>query len=455
MKTVTDNQLNGELGETLIKAAVQRLGHVFEGRGRLETGIDGTIEFRDPATRRMLGKMVAVQVKTTVGGRYQRETEARFEYLLRTTDLEYWQTSNLPVVIMLLRLSDGSIFWKSVTAGVKGEERRLVFDKATDRLDEASLDRMAQLSVERGRLGSFVPPMRSGEPAHLNLVRVLMPDEIFIAESPFGSGRDAVPTLLRAGGGHFDWVIKGRRFVSFRDPRGTTLEAIIDPETLEAVDTEYVVATDDLDDEVATIELLRRSVEEQFATDLAYDRDARAFHFRAPDPLVPREYRYRSLREWTSAAVVQLYPDKKKPDRLHSVRHHAFAPRFERIGDDWYMSIAPTFHFTEDGARPHRLASALLAGKKRLDRSASVRGQALLWRHFFCSHGAPEQEDLMLFALRASPVEPSGFLRFEALEPLAMEAAVPEDAWATSDPNAARMKPESEPMSLLRMGYDA
>jgi hypothetical protein len=64
MKTVTDNQRNGELGETLVKAAMLRLGHVFEGRGRLETGVDGTIEFRDPATGRMLGKTVAVQAKT-------------------------------------------------------------------------------------------------------------------------------------------------------------------------------------------------------------------------------------------------------------------------------------------------------------------------------------------------------------------------------------------------------
>jgi hypothetical protein len=63
MKTITDNQRNGELGETLVKAAVLRLGHVFEGRGRLETGVDGTIEFRDPATGKMLGKTVAVQVK--------------------------------------------------------------------------------------------------------------------------------------------------------------------------------------------------------------------------------------------------------------------------------------------------------------------------------------------------------------------------------------------------------
>jgi hypothetical protein len=56
MKTITDNQ---RIGETLVKAAVPRLGHVFERRRRLETGVDGAIEFRDPATGKMLGKTVA------------------------------------------------------------------------------------------------------------------------------------------------------------------------------------------------------------------------------------------------------------------------------------------------------------------------------------------------------------------------------------------------------------
>lgn len=449
MKVVTDNQRNGELGETLVKAAVLGLGHVFEGRGRLETGIDGTIEFRDPATRKMLGKTVAVQVKTTAGGKYSREDDTGFEYLLKTADLEYWRDTNLPVIIIVLRLSDQSLYWKDVSAGVPGDERRLKFDKLADKLDAASIDRMAQLSVERGKLGSFVPPMRSGEPAHLNLMRIILPDEIFVAESPFKSGRDAMPTLLSQDDRHFDWVIRGRRFVSFRDPTGTAVEKIIDCASLEAVETEYVALTDDFDDEIIMIELLRRTMEEQFVADLAYDKDTRAFHFRPPDPLVPREYRYRSLKEMTSATVVQLYPDRKKPDRLNNVRHHAFAPRFERIGDEWYVSITPTFFFSENGSRLHRFASTLLAGKKRLDRNGSVRGQVMLWRHFLAHNDAGEDCSPSLFNLE--PVDgPGRLLEFETLEPVMMEVAVPENAWTTTDPHAKRMKAEAdEPPSLL------
>lgn len=453
MKTVTDSQLNGELGETLVKAKLHRLGLVFEGRGRLETGIDGTIELRDPANGRMLGKTIAVQVKTTATGNYTRETDTSFEYLLRTADLEYWRSSNLPVVLVLLRLSDESFFWKSVDQGASGEERRLVMDKVADRLDTTSLDRLAQLAVDRGRLGSYVPPMRTGEPAHLNLMRIEMPDEIFVADSPFNTGRDAVPALLRAEGRHFDWVIRGRRFVSFRDPRDTPHEAIVDVETVEAVNTECVAASDDRDDEVVMIELLRRTLEDQFAADLVYDKDGRAFHFRAPEPLVPREYRYRSLREWTSATVVQLYPDKKKPDRLHSVRHHAFIPRFERIGDDWYVSITPTFFFSENGSRPHRFGSVLLAGKKKLDRNGSIRGQVLLWRHLLANKDAGEAPLPSLFALPADPAAPAAALRFVPLEPVTMDRSVPEDAWVNTDPDAKRMKSIPEQVLPTQMRY--
>jgi hypothetical protein len=450
VKTVTDSQLHGELGEMLVKARFHRLGLVFEGRGRLETGIDGTVELRDPATGRMLGKTIAVQVKTSADGHYTRETGVGFEYLLRTADLDYWRSSNLPVIIVLLRLSDESFYWKSVDQGLSGEERRLEFDKIADRLDANSLDRLAALAVERGRLGSFVPPMRTGEPAHLNLMRVELPDEIFVAESPYRSGRDAMPTLLQAEGPHFDWVIRGRRFVSFRDPRGTSLEAIVEPDTVEAIETECVTASDDHDDEVVTIELLRRTLEDQFGADLAYDRDGRAFYFRAPDPLAPREYRYRSLREFTSATVVQLYMDKKKPDRLHNVRHHAFVPRFERIGDDWYLSITPTFFFSENGSRPHRFGSVLLAGKKRLDRNASVRGQVLLWQHLLAYNDAGEPQIPSLFAFGTGPVAGTSFLRFAPLDPVTMERSVPEDAWVNTDPNASRMKavPEDGPGNL-------
>lgn len=151
MKTLTDNQLGGELGETVVKAKILELGHVFEGRGRLETGVDGTIEFRDPVTRAMTGLTVAVQVKTTKSGRYVSETDDSFEYSVRQQDIDYWRQCSLPVALILYRQSDGSLYWRDVETGAIGDERRLKFEKVRDRLDSASIERLASMAVRRGR----------------------------------------------------------------------------------------------------------------------------------------------------------------------------------------------------------------------------------------------------------------------------------------------------------------
>jgi hypothetical protein len=441
-KTVTDQQHIGELGEQLVKTRVMQLGHVFEGRGRLETGIDGTIEFRDPQTKRMTGKMVAVQVKTTDKGKYDNETDAGFTYLMRQADVEYWRSSSLPVVLIVHRRSDDSFYWKSVADCIPGEERKLQFDKTADRLDVSSMDRLARLSVERGRLGTFVPPMRKGEKAHLNLMRIALPNEIYVADSPFASGRDAVPILLRGDERHFDWVIRGRRFVSFRDPRATDLEAIVDVDTVEAVDTELIADSDDPEDELIMLELLRRTMVEQVAPELAFDHKTRTFYFRAFDRYQARRYDYRSLREPTWAMVVQVYMNKKRKDEVHSVRHHAFRPRFERIAGDWFLSISPTFVFTEDGFRPHRFAADLLSGKKRMDRNGSIRGQVFMFKYLLS--GAKLGAESPMFELFGADATQEPVLQFEPIEPVEMEVAVPEDAWMVDDPNARKMRADND-----------
>jgi len=443
LKTVTDNQLNGELGETVVKAAVLGLGHVFDNRGRLETGIDGMIEFRDPVTRKMTGKSVLVQVKTTKRKQLTAETEDSFEYLMQIADVEYWRDTSLPVVIVIYRQTDQSIYWKSVDATIDDDERRLVFDKVVDRLDGGSIDRLAALAVERGRHGSFVPPMRTGEQAHLNLMSIRMPDEIFVADSPFASGRDAVPELLKAEGQHFDWVIRGRRFVSFRNPIGTALEAVIDVDTVEAVETDAISDSDDHDDEIVMIELLRRTMAEQFGGILSYSGKDRVFYFSADGRYQTSTFHYRSLKGVTSATVVQVYPYKKgkRKGDVHNVRHHGFSPRFERIGGEWFLSISPTFAFTEDGFRPHRFASDLLSGKKRMDRNGSIRGQFFLFRFLLSRAQLEDTEGPGLFPSEEAIPDVLGF---EPIEPVVMEVAVPESAWSTTDPNAKRMKAESE-----------
>ena len=81
-KRITDSQILGELGETAVKKIVLEMRFIYDPRGRLEAGTDGIIELRDPHSGVPLGKLLGVQVKSTKGSKYIRETDRSFEYLL-------------------------------------------------------------------------------------------------------------------------------------------------------------------------------------------------------------------------------------------------------------------------------------------------------------------------------------------------------------------------------------
>ena len=86
-----------------------------------------------------------------------RETDQGFEYLLNGDDLAYWRTANIPVVIVLVRISDSSMYWKQVDAQGGPEPRRLRIDKDSDRFDLDAADRIASLCIEKDRIRQLHP----------------------------------------------------------------------------------------------------------------------------------------------------------------------------------------------------------------------------------------------------------------------------------------------------------
>jgi hypothetical protein len=433
-KRITDSQVLGELGETAIKKIVLETGFLYEPRGRLEAGTDGLIELRDRRTGAPLGKLLGVQVKSTDTGKYSYETDKGFEYVVKSDDLAYWKKYNIPVIIVLWRKSDGTAYWQDVTSGLRGDERRLKFNKTADVFDTTCADRLAALTTDRRTPGVHIPPLNFGENAIINMMRIRMPDEIFISTSPFGTGADAIPDLMRQGDPRFDWVIRKRRFASFFDPREFGTRAIVDFDQVEAIDTKLFALNDDLDDMNSAIELLRRTVGRQVRHQLSYLKDDRLFYFHAVGENKSRNYKYASSVKDTSARVVSYYPNKKYPDRPGYVRHHAVGLRFERLGDEWFVVVDPTFYFTRNGFIPHPFPGALLSGKKRLERNAAVRGQVIMWQSLLAESCKPRND--LFEKTHAGDI----LIGFESIPLIQLEKAVPEDTWERTDPRAADMK---------------
>lgn len=438
-KKITQNQLLGELGETAVRQRFLDMGFQFDQRSRLESGIDGIAEVMDKG--QPLARMIAVQIKTTDAGKYTGENDRGFNYLLRTEDLEYWRPSNLPIIIVLYRKADNTFFWKEVLDGVGEGERRLVFDKAEDVLDRNAVNKLAALTVPKTGFGYYVPPLGEGEEAIVNMLPITLPAEIFVASTAHTSKQAAAILLDGDEPARFDWVIKGETFWSFHDPRTSVCRHIVDLDQVEAIDSKHLAFHDDVEERYTFAFLLRQTLGHQTRGDLAWNKDRKIYYFKAKAENESRVYHYESSKNRTEADVVNVIRNKVDPSRVEFVRHHAFEPKFENLHDQWFLVINPTYFFTTNGFLTHSYPAALLAGKKRLDKSASLRGQLIMWHRFFT------EADRASHDLFAEPL-PDHALKFEEPPLITLSTRVPEDVWGS--PKKSNETEDNDDLDLLK-----
>jgi len=418
-KKITENQLLGQIGETAAALRFLKIGFQFDVRSRLEAGVDAIVEVMDNGVP--LAKMIAVQVKARHSNPYVSETDDSFTYLLRSDDLEYWRPSNLPVIIVLYRASDESFYWKEIPRGSSEGDRRLQFDKKLDRLDAEAVDRLAAITVPKAGFGYYIPPLGGGEDALVNMLPVTFPPEMYVAPTTH-SPKDANRILLELDEpARFDWVMKSETLWTFQDPRKTVCRELVELDQVEAIDTRYLAFHEDVDERNVFSHLLRRVLGHQFK-DLGWDKERSQFYFRALAANTPRIFSYMSSKQKTSSEVVNVALHKADPTRVAFVRHHAFIPRFENLLDEWFLVVNPNYYFTTNGFQPHSYPADLLAGKKRLDNSASLRGQLILWHRFLTRQDGAADD---LFA----EVTIEGQLKFGKPPEVHLATKVPEDVW--------------------------
>lgn len=424
-KQLTPNQILGEIGENAVRGRFLSMGFQFDGRSRLEAGIDGIAEVMEKG--QPMARMIAVQIKAKEDGRYASETVDGFAYLLRRQDLDYWRGSNLPVIVVFYRKSDNSFYWKEVSRDSDQAERRLHINKAADVLDNTSINRLAGLTVPKAGFGYYVPALGGGEEALVNILPIELPKEIYVASTPY-DGRRATTILLDGEDApRFDWSIAGGTFWSFHDPRTSACSQIVDLDQVDAIDTADLAYHEDIDEQNRFTHLLRQALRHQTRDDLNWSKDRKILYFRALEKGRPRNFAYESAKKKTDADVVMVALSDKEEGKVSFVRHHAFSPRFERLGDRWHLIVSPTYYFTTNGFAAHPYPGALLAGKKRLDKSAALRGQVIMWHRFLTQADRnAERAEGGLFGVEVA-AEPG--LRFGEPPTVQLETRVPEDGW--------------------------
>ncbi|UWR57084.1 DUF4365 domain-containing protein [Phaeobacter inhibens] len=440
-KTITDSQLIGEIGETAAKLKFMGIGYQFTGRDRLEAGIDGIAEAMDE--NHPTAMMIAVQVKATRAARYTGENDNEFTYTVRAADLEYWRGSNLPVILVLYRQSDDTFYWKSLENLVGEAERTLRFDKKHDLLDRKARDRLAALTVAKQGHGYYVPPLGGGEQAIVNMLPILLPAEIFVSQTRL-SNREALAKMNKTRNGkRYDWMINETSLWTFHDPLKSSVRDLVERDQVERIETDFLALHDAKDQQHKFAGLLRHTLAHDFREVLGWDKEKKQFFFLPKPQGIARQFQYLSAKQKAKADVVSVYKKSKDEGPIDYVRHHSFTPRFERLAEQWYLVVSPSYFFTADGTRRLSYPETLLSGKKRLDNNNTVRRQVIMWHRLLSGMSFEDTGQLLV----SESVEDRILIIGEP-PVLELPKSVPDDVWGAKA-NKAKKSDEDDPQGSL------
>lgn len=380
-KKIPEASVIGQQGINLIERRVLALGWAWNP-STLDAGIDGVIEIRDPATQEATNLILQVQSKAT-RNQWSRETESSFEFLCGDRDLDYWMRGNAPVLLVCSRPNTEEAYWISVKDHFASPERRKSrvarFDKATDKFDESTRDRLVHVAIPTGA-GVYLSPAPRAESLLSNLVPVRrLPSTLWLAPTEFKDPRDFWGRLRElVDHPQAEWVLREGRVLTVHDLDTYPWREVCEVGGAEQFDASEWLECDDRDRIAQGIDLLRRCLREMLVPmHIEYDRRNRIYYFRSRADGKARQIPFKNRRRSSRRTVVNHYMQKDgKTVAYH--RHAAFGGEFRRFDRQWFLEVNPTYHFTRDGREPYPWYEGKLSGIKKLERNEQVESQIRL-----------------------------------------------------------------------------
>lgn len=400
-KKADDQTITEQSAVHMIHAVVDLMGHLWHPTTGKDSGIDGEIELRDPATQEVRNVRIGVQSKGTAG-RFIRDTSTSFTFRPEPRDVSYWLSSNQPVLLVVVRPGTNELYWRSVqewardpAAKAKGYIR---FDKQRDRFEAAS---GAALFNLRADAADRVEPPSASDIAETTLSNH-MPirfkgDTLWSVAIPGGTPTEVLKPawdrgLQQPGGLH------AKRFWSLQP---------IDHGFIKAVGGTDMAA-DALEDVLAgrrpeLVNILKEVVVRMLVDrvpELRWHAFKKVAYFRRREEHQPVTYAWHSGKPRT---VVGVKSSSDEDGHFMRYRHDAAELVVRALGDGWVLQITPTYLFTSDGHKLSGYHDKWLAGIKRLDRHVAVSSSLRMWEH--------------LLVERLTILRPEGHEHF-ALDPL-------------------------------------
>jgi hypothetical protein len=360
---------------------VTAMGHLWREKG-VDYGVDGEIELVNDG--QALNRVLWVQSKAQGDAqRFSGETERGFRYMCRQVDIDYWLSGTAPVILVCSHPDSVQAWFKHLPSwfadAKRRRERYVEFDKEHDRFDASAGRALLNLGADAAS-GVYLRPPPRHETLTTNLLAVdHVADQVHLAPSRCHDWSDANPRLIKAGHDLMsDVVFHGGNVYSFRRFDEPPLDVLADGAP-EMIGTEELVGTG-TETEIQLLRwLLNATVKDIFGRDLRFHPDRHYLYFRAPADGKDRKLR---VGRGSGRTVVQRYEPAEGATWTAYSRHYALDSQFVLADGSWFLTLAPTYHFTSDGRADSAFSSRLLSKIKMIEGHEAIRSQTTFWARY-------------------------------------------------------------------------
>lgn len=426
-KMIDDSNLIGAAGIGLISLRTAQMKQVFHER-KIDPGIDGTIELRDPGTGEMTNRHIFVQSKASNNG-FPGESATDFHFLCNPRDLDYWLKASSPVIIICSHPEAEEAWWVHVQGWFARDParrvtRRVEFDKSRDRFDRDSLDALFAVADPHANAHSS-GPVRKNEMLVSNLLPVDFPPRYFTSKVPARTTFRSIYERQRETGQavRSDFFLSHGRLYTWERAEGTALDAVTNGGSDENAIGELVGGDDD--SRRLFVRLLGAGLQHDLRDLCRWQNDRKLLHVRPTDDLSDLRILSASGRR---RIVFKGYSQRKGESGLKGYyRHAALRWQFIETDDEWFCELKPDYFFSSNGYRESPFADEKLAGIKRLDKQRAVLGETELWAGIL---GGDPAEDRLEITVEEYP----RILTFGDLVQFPVEYGIQDQTWkAPSD----------------------
>ena len=384
MKKVSPQSITGQLGANLIEKIVLQMRYIWRPLSIFDVGIDGEIEICDPVTGEATNSIIRVQAKATTQA-FQAETDSSFEYTCEQKDVDYWLQGNAPVILIVCRPQTDEAYWAPIKDYFKDvnlrKGRKIFFDKQRNKFTSSSNNELKNLSLAKD-LGIYFAPIVKAEELYTNLLRIKsFAPYIYIAElkyrEPGEIWRKFKSLGIKAGS---EWMLANKQIISFQNLDEHPYDKVCELGSIETFDSTEWAETEEEDKKRDFVRLLNLCLRERTRLQgLWFEENYEYYYFPSPRNFRTIKIEYQSIQRHARREVFKQYTKKSDPNQRAYCRHSAFKGYFQRIENQWYLEITPTYHFTSDGKKEDIFRESRLKGIKRLERNPAVVGHLLMW----------------------------------------------------------------------------